>query len=82
MLLASSMCGGCQASWRFYFAALLPEYLIQQAFAKASEKWQGPIYTPAVLVWSFLSQILSADHGCRETVPRLIAFRAAQGQRP
>lgn len=65
-----------------YFAALLPEHFIQQAFDTASVKWQGPIYTPAVLVWSFLSQVLSADHGCRETVARLNAFRVAQGKRP
>ena len=63
-----------------YFAALLPEHSIQQAFDKASAKWQGPIYTPAALVWCFLSQILSTDHGCRETVARLNAFRAAQGK--
>jgi putative transposase len=65
-----------------YFAALLPEHLIQQAFAKASAKLTGWIYSPAVTVWCFLSQVLSPDHSCRDTVARLNAFRVAQGKRP
>lgn len=65
-----------------YFAGLLPEDRITNAFGKAIRLWQGWIYTPAVTVWVFLAQCLSADHSCRDAVARLIAWRMANGQRP
>jgi hypothetical protein len=65
-----------------YFAALLPEERILDAFGTASLLWQGWIYTPVVTVLVFLSQCLSPDHSCREAVARLIAWRVARGLRP
>ncbi|MDM8006846.1 MAG: IS4 family transposase, partial [Phycisphaerae bacterium] len=67
---------------QLYFAALLPEDRILKAFGTARAIWQGWVYTPAVTVWVFLSQCLSADHSCREAVSRLIAWRVAQDQQP
>jgi DDE family transposase len=63
------------------FAALLSEETINQAFGPARDLWQGWVYTPAVTVWVFLSQCLSADHSCREAVARLITWRLARGQK-
>jgi hypothetical protein len=65
-----------------YFAALLEEQPILEAFGPASSLWQGWIYTPAVTMWVFLSQCLSPDHSCREAVGRLAAWRVAQGRKP
>jgi putative transposase len=65
-----------------YFAALLPEDRIEKAFGTARWLWQGWIYTPAVTVWVFLSQCLSADHSCRDAVARLAAWRVAGGLKP
>jgi hypothetical protein len=65
-----------------YFAALLDQQIIREAFGSASSLWQGWIYTPAVTIWVFLSQCLSPDHSCREAVARLAAWRVAQGQKP
>ena len=65
-----------------YFAALLEQQLILDAFGSASSLWQGWIYTPAVTVWVFLSQCLSPDHSCRDAVARLIAWRVSQRHRP
>jgi hypothetical protein len=62
-----------------HFAALLPQDRIEKAFGRARWLWQGWIYTPAVTVWGFLSQCLSADHSCRDAVARLIAWRLACG---
>lgn len=64
-----------------YFAGLLPEDRILEAFGKARWLWQGWVYTPAVTIWVFLSQCLSADHCCREAVAGLIAWRLARGQK-
>jgi hypothetical protein len=62
-----------------YFAALIDRQSISEAFGEASSLWQGWIYTPAVTVWVFLSQCLSADHSCRDAVARLAAWRIARG---
>jgi hypothetical protein len=65
-----------------YFAALLSQDRILEAFGAARSFWQGWVDTPAVTVWAFLSQCLSPDHSCRDAVARLIAWRVAQGLRP
>ena len=65
-----------------YFASLLPEERIDEAFGIARALWQGWVYTPAVTVWVFLSQCLSADHSCVEAVAGLIAWRVAHGKKP
>ena len=62
-----------------YFAGLLSEDRIIEAFGAARWLWQGWIYTPAVTIWVFLSQCLSADHSCRDAVARLIGWRLAHG---
>ena len=63
-----------------YFAALLSEERILEAFGEARALWQGWLYTPAVTVWVFLSQCLSMDHSCRESVARMIAWRVSCGR--
>jgi hypothetical protein len=65
-----------------YFAALVNRQSISEAFGEASSFWQGWIYSPAVTVWVFLSQCLSADHSCRDAVARLAAWRTTQGLAP
>lgn len=65
-----------------YFAGLLSEDRILEAFGKARWLWQGWVYTPAVTVWVFLSQCLSSDHSCREAVARLMGWRLVQGLVP
>lgn len=64
-----------------YFAALLSRQRILDAVSKASGTLEGWIYTPAVTVWVFLSQCLSADHSCRDAVARLVAWRVSRGLR-
>jgi hypothetical protein len=65
-----------------YFASLLSEERIDESFGTARALWQGWVYTPAVTVWVFLSQCLSADHSCVEAVAGLIAWRLARGLKP
>jgi putative transposase len=66
---------------KLYFASLLPEQDILQAFGKARWLWQGWIYTPSITVWVFLAQCLSPDHSCRDAVAQLIAWLLACGRR-
>jgi len=65
-----------------YFAGLLPEDRILEAFGRARWLWQGWIYSPAVTLWVFLAQCLSADHSCRDAVSQLIAWRLARRLKP
>jgi IS4 transposase len=67
---------------KLYFASLLGEDHIQEAFGRARWFWQGWIYTPAVTIWVFLAQCLSADHSCRDAVAQLLAWLLAGGRRP
>lgn len=64
-----------------FFAGLLSEDRILEAFGTARSLWQGWIYTPAVTIWVFLAQCLSEDHSCREAVAQLIAWRLSRGLR-
>lgn len=65
-----------------YFAGLLPEDRILEAFGRARWLWQGWVYSPAVTLWVFLAQCLSADHSCRDAVAQLIAWRLARRLKP
>jgi len=65
-----------------YFAGLLGEDRILEAFGRARWLWQGWIYSPAVTLWVFLAQCFSADHSCRDAVAQLIAWRLARGLKP
>lgn len=38
------------------------------------------LYSPLVTLWTFLSQVLSPDHSCREAVAKLRAFLSRDGQ--
>jgi Transposase DDE domain/Insertion element 4 transposase N-terminal len=64
------------------FHDLLNPDTVQQALDKHQVTVRERIFTPVVTLWTFLSQVLSPDHSCREAVARLIAFRVARGQTP
>lgn len=70
-------CAQARRQGQLYFAGLLTEDSIHQAFGPARWLWQGWVYTPAVTVWVFLAQCLSADHSCRDAVAQLIAWLLA-----
>src|SRR5262245_57027203 len=63
------------------FSELLPAVTIAQALAEAGTAFRCRIYTPAVTLWSFLSQVLSQDHSCRDAVARVLAWRLSRGLR-
>jgi hypothetical protein len=54
---------------QLFFAALLPEENIASMFGEASAILDtARIYTTAVTLWTFLTQVLSCDHGCVNAV--------------
>jgi hypothetical protein len=60
------------------FADYLPATTIHEAADRLGCFFRERIYTPAVTLWTFLSQVLDADHSCRQAVARLLAYRTAQ----
>jgi len=80
-----TVAGACRALIRhpgLPFAEHLPAEQIHQAFRQAGGVFRERIFTPAVTLWTFLSQVLDADHTCRQAVARLLAWRTAVGLPP
>ena len=42
----------------------------------------GKVYTLAVMLWAFLTQVSAEDRSCRASVMRILAFRQRTGQPP
>src|SRR6188768_689732 len=67
------------------FARVLPAPVVAQAFADAGVTFgatAAAVFTPALTLWAFLSQVLEEDKSCRAAVSRVSALRLAQGQPP
>jgi len=62
------------------FHDLLEPAAVAQVLEANHVRFRDRIFTPLITLWTFLSQVLSPDHSCREAVARLIAFRVARGQ--
>ena len=63
-------------------AAHLPEAQIHAVVRAVGGCCRQRIYTPAVTLWTFLTQVLDADHSCQQAVDRHVAFRVARGLAP
>ena len=63
------------------FADLLDPALVREAIEEEGVRFRDRLFTPLVVLWTFLSQVLSTDHSCRKAVSRLVAYLAARGRR-
>jgi hypothetical protein len=61
------------------FADALSERSILDALNEHGVQYRDRVFDPVTTIWGFLSQVLSEDHSCRDTVSRIIAHRAAAG---
>jgi hypothetical protein len=61
------------------FTDSLSEPSILDALEELGVKYRDRLFSPVTTIWGFLSQVLSDDHSCRDTVSRIIAHRAAAG---
>src|ERR1017187_10644146 len=61
------------------FADILTEASIQEVLNEHGVLYRDRVFSPVTTIWGFLSQVLSEDHSCRDTVSRIIAHRAANG---
>ena len=64
------------------FAASLSQASILEALNQHNVTFRDRIFSPMTTIWGFLSQVLSDDHSCRDTVSRILAHRVASGLEP
>jgi hypothetical protein len=69
------------------FADILPEEQIEEAFAERDANFAEEddcIYTPAITLWAFLSQVLFKDEqrSCLAAVSRVLVLLVALGRKP
>jgi hypothetical protein len=64
------------------FADVLTQDSIVQILDEHEVEYRDRLFNPITTIWGFLSQVLSDDHSCRDTVSRVIAHRAASGLGP
>lgn len=76
-----SRVAAARESNQLFFSALIPTERISSIFGESSAILDSArVYTTAVTLWTFLTQVLSSDHGCISAVAKLIAFRASNDQ--
>jgi hypothetical protein len=64
------------------FADSLSQASILDALNEHGVLFRDRLFSPVTTIWGFLSQVLSDDHSCRDTVSRIIAHRVASGLEP
>jgi hypothetical protein len=62
------------------FASHLPAQQVHDACRSLGTRFRDRLFSPALTLWTFLSQCLDADHSCRQAVTRLLAWRTAAGR--
>jgi len=62
-----------------YFGKLLPKNRVEAAIERHQVRFRDRLYTPLLTLWTFLCQVLSADHSCRAAVAQLLAFLGVGG---
>ena len=65
-----------------FFSTRLSEESVRRECQRLQYEFRERIYSPAITLWVFLTQVLSADHSCREAVSKLNFWRVARGLSP
>ncbi|WP_372370957.1 IS4 family transposase [Candidatus Uabimicrobium sp. HlEnr_7] len=63
------------------FIKLLRKNLIEEVIKEEKIKYRSRVFTPAITLWAFLSQILSDNNSCEETAGRVRAFFTKQNKK-
>jgi hypothetical protein len=68
-----------QNSVELPFATVLPASLLEQLLDEQGIAYRVTLYTPIVVIWAWLSQVLSADQSLSHTVNRGLAWLSGTG---
>ncbi len=58
------------------FQDILPAEQVAKAIEAEGIKYRDCLFTPWVTLWTFIAQVLDADHSCRKAVSRVVAYCA------
>ncbi|RWX46671.1 transposase, IS4 family [Candidatus Electrothrix aarhusensis] len=64
------------------FSDILSTPYICKVVEEETPKFRNRVFTPIVTLQTFISQVLSQDHSCRDAVARVLADRIAQDKKP
>lgn len=70
---------GCDG---LFFSQRLSAESVKSICQQLQHEFRERVFSPAVTLWAFLAQVLSADHSCREAVAKLNFWRVARGLEP
>lgn len=62
------------------FEQVLPETMIEKVLSAQGVSYRQTLYTPIVVIWAWVSQVLEADKSLSNTVKRVIAWIASAGE--
>ena len=62
------------------FHKMLPAARMDAALQAEEVTYRHRVFSPAVTVWAFLSQVLDKDKTCKNAVSRIFSFLASQGE--
>lgn len=69
-----------QNSLALPFEQVLPESAIQQVLQEQDVSYRRMLYTPIVVIWMWLSQVLDSDKSLSNAVKRVITWLVAAGE--
>jgi hypothetical protein len=58
---------------------LLPQVEVFKIWDELGHQYRDRVYNPMIVVWMFVTQVLSADHSCQQAVTRFNAWRVIRG---
>ena len=61
------------------FERVLPEAVLQTVLEQQGVNYRQTLYTPVVMVWAWMSQVLDGDKSLSSAVSRVIAWLTAAG---
>lgn len=87
MAIQSNSIFGCLAnqfrnSDSLYFDSQLSKEVLHEACRALGLTFRERVFSPAITIWMFIGQVLSADHSCCDAVSRLNVWRVARGKKP
>jgi len=59
------------------FAGILSGTDVEEHCCRLGHRWRKRVFPPLVTLWTFLSQVLSADGCCRQAVARVLGYLSA-----
>jgi Transposase DDE domain/Insertion element 4 transposase N-terminal len=62
------------------FEQVLPEVVLQKLLEEQGVKYRQTLYTPIVVLWAWVAQVLDTDKSLSNAVNRVMAWLAAAGQ--